>query len=145
MNKFNPQKSSVVRTYDEARAAETKGAGLYYRGKALEYTATALLIVGIVAIVALGAAAKRKQQQQAQRPVVVEQPTVTRCNPNYIDLSVTRTERKGVSVIFIPATRTLNRIRRRLFPYINSLFRGRYVETRSPNHGRRGSRALDFQ
>jgi hypothetical protein len=84
VNKFNPQKSSVVRTYDEALAAENDGAGWHYTGKALEYTALAVLLVGLVAIVALGAVAEAQQQQRAQRPVVVEQsPTITRCNPNY--------------------------------------------------------------
>jgi hypothetical protein len=86
VNKFNPQKSSVVRTFDEAQATENEGKGWHYTGKALEYTALAVLIVGVVAVVALGAAAEAQQQQQAQSPVLVEQPaspTFTRCNPNY--------------------------------------------------------------
>ena len=87
VNKFNPKKSSVVRTYDEARAAETEGAGLHYTGEALEYTAIAVLIVGVVAIVPIAliaADAEDRHDRQAQ-PVVVKQPaTVTRCNPNYL-------------------------------------------------------------
>lgn len=90
MNKFNPKQSSVVRTFDEAQAAEHDGASPPYTGKVLEYTALAVLVVAIVGIVVLAAAAQAQQQQQApqqqqaQRPLIVEQrrPTVTTCHPN---------------------------------------------------------------
>jgi hypothetical protein len=97
VNKFNPQKSSVVRTYDEPRAAETEGAGLHYRGKALEYTATALLIVGIVA---LGAAAEAQNSNSKRSGRWWSSSPRSRAVTQTIsvDLSVTRTERKGVSL-----------------------------------------------
>lgn len=89
VNNKNGHGTRIVGNLKDAEAAETAGDGWKTAGKVVGYTLLAVLVVGLVVVLAAGAFAEGYNQAAAQQQsVVVERPatgpTYTHCTPDML-------------------------------------------------------------